>query len=717
MNTNDHISHLSTISKKNLCRLSKCEYDVKLNKNDIISRIILEYYYDQPKLSNIINIKPISRELIGGVHDWEFNMQEIDTNNRKIQQSFPWMNSGTLSELQTMLNSRYNPINNALENLFTINTKPKSINKINVDFMNDFYKYFYIGNYNTNGICKLMDHFTKESSSKNSKITSGLIKKRTIGKGAAGIAFLVESVHGKYKIIIKKMASVKQYRMKSLDMNVIMCKSNNKLNRNIRHKYFEYSAVDLYRSIEEKYPGYSKFNAFISGKNDGLIYLSSANDNFTNQTILHIILNKILTVYDNDNYIYQYDAYFCENRSSVKVTTSSVISAVTLGHSPKTNVKRVDAYNIMELADAGSLYELLENDFTNRFHDIQNDYENILFIFNDIFVQVFKTLQILQQSKYAFVHGDLKTKNIFVKTDGTIKLFGKNSVEFPRYIYKIADYDKSSITWNGIRFYNSGNAGVDILNKFYNDLNRIDLSNALNPDYYNLTKICPLIESCSSVIGNIELETIPIRYLPIPFYCSIDIYSFIISMLSHKIFYDFILYSITKPIENEPTEIVKYLFTGPDLPIIMEYFRKFHANETPTKIDMTSYGQILKVIKMRHINIRKDIQYVYDIYGLKILIKEQRFIIPELTISDHYNVCLTPCDKTCNIVHNVRYNAEKDTCNSRTNETHNNNELHISNTETSMNLEDSFYLDEQQEIIDDIIQQIRSNYFEKYQKK
>lgn len=148
--------------------------------------------------------------------------------------------------------------------------------------------------------------------------TDNYNKIRTVGSGSAGKAFLVESLNGNYEIVFKKMGNIKQYRNKFLELGVILCKYDAPLKSFPTNKYFEYFAQDIVSVVESRNSGYSFYNAFISGQGDGLIYLNCSNDNFTNQTIMHIVLDNILSQYYNDHYIYQYDAFFCENRSILK---------------------------------------------------------------------------------------------------------------------------------------------------------------------------------------------------------------------------------------------------------------------------------------------------------------------------------------------------------------------------------------------------------------
>ncbi|QGR53709.1 serine/threonine protein kinase [Moumouvirus maliensis] len=650
----NYLEGLSHLSKKDVKRLSRCQ-SKDIDKNVISSLLASNIYLNKNRLQNISNIHQI-----GGVQKWEFNLQEINKNNNSLKDSLPWDKNVSYKILRDILNQRYQNINTLLLNLLTINED----GNIDISFLENFYLRFYIGNYQDKNICEIMKIFNKTSG----KIqTDNYNKIRTVGSGSAGKAFLVESSNGSYEIVFKKMGGIKQYRNKFLELGVILCKYDAPLKSFPTNKYFEYFAQDIVSTVESRNSGYSFYNAFISGQGDGLIYLNCSNDNFTNQTIMHIVLDNILSQYYNDHYIYQYDAFFCENRSNIKIGTSSIINAATFGYSPKTNVRQVDGYSILEFANAGSLYDIIE-DISTVFTNIEENYENLSFIFNDIFVQVLKTLQILQQPKYSFVHGDLKTKNIFVSFNDYIKLPQKytNQVndttnKFPQYIYKIADYDKSSITWNGVRFYNSGNIATNLVHKIFNDIFLLNLTSLTNGDFYVLTNILPVVEKCSNLLGNIEIESILIRYSPIPFYTSIDIYSFIISMMLHKLFYQFVQYSIKNSISNEIVQILKILFNELDFIILLEYFDNYHSS--PNKIDNGDYGQIIKIIKNKHINLRKNINEVYNTYGLIIKNTEERNQILHLDIGRNGNICVSGCDNdTCKVARTINYLTPVDEC-------------------------------------------------------
>ena len=139
---------------------------------------------------------------------------------------------------------------------------------------------------------------------------------------------------------------------------------------------------------------------------------------------------------------------------------------------------------------------------------INSDDFNIL-TFDKMLLQLIKTIKALQ-IQYNFIHGDLKAKNILVKND----------------IAKIADYGKSSITVNNIRFYNR-------LDKF---IKRRFITFLLDPIYNNQTELLTYNYNLSIPDTNIDL-----RHRRSLFYLNFDIYTLLVSIaLEHKIFYNYI---------------------------------------------------------------------------------------------------------------------------------------------------------------------------------
>lgn len=154
--------------------------------------------------------------------------------------------------------------------------------------------------------------------------------------------------------------------------------------------------------------------------------VSAIGNNFMNQTIMHMVLNEILDSIPEvrNNFVYQYDAFFCKDKNTIN------------GH------------NIMDWARGGDLSDYIQ----------KKPITNELVI--NIMSQIMRPLALLKSKKYGFVHADLKCKNVFVNID-------KNGNPIPQ----LADFDKSSIFWKGIRFHTKPSTAInkiiEVLNTRY----------------------------------------------------------------------------------------------------------------------------------------------------------------------------------------------------------------------------------------------------------
>ena len=414
------------------------------------AKLATEVICKKPKLKHIDNIS-----MVGGVRVDELNLQQIKENNKILNQTQDPFNQTaeegenvSLDKLKDLLNIRYKDRKTIMNNLMKLNNaKHKPIYEINIDFLNNFYSNFYIGPNdvsNIDDICELIRKKNTKNKNKN------LILDKVVGSGAAGVAYLFHTASGKYKAVIKQMLKVPEHRRKYLGLEIMRWVNDSKnfsvytgkLGYNYAESYLnenENSWMNWESAIESKYKGYKSLNGFKEKNSENYITLSVPSDNFTNQTMMHLILNEIMSTFQITNYIHQYDAFFCEKRS---------FSAKNFNPSAEYGLDSTDGFNIMEFADGGDLMNYLNKTLPEKYTNVTNDFKDLTTIFLDMFDQVLTPMYILQQPKYAFVHGDFKSANIFIKMN-------KEKPE-----YKIADFDKSSITWNGIRFYNAGGAIV-----------------------------------------------------------------------------------------------------------------------------------------------------------------------------------------------------------------------------------------------------------------
>jgi hypothetical protein len=167
----------------------------------------------------------------------------------------------------------------------------------------------------------------------------------------------------------------------------------------------------------------------------------------------------------------------------------------------------------------------------------------------------------LKEKPYLFTHTDMKMENVFYKIfetyneeeyilgnndDGSIREIELNEFKNKLIVYKIkddgidkyiafylADYDKASITYNNIRFYNEPKH-VNTENFMWALLqDELMFSNRATMEEdnktYNISRI--IGDSKISVsVKNIETEQLYMRYSMFPFYVNFDYVSLLISL-------------------------------------------------------------------------------------------------------------------------------------------------------------------------------------------
>lgn len=214
--------------------------------------------------------------------------------------------------------------------------------------------------------------------------------------------------------------------------------------------------------------------------------------------------------------------------------------------------------NMMEYCDLGTINDLSRNE---DFLTIKGDI--ILFkdyIFRDIVIQV--ALGLHQMNSISFVSGDLKTKNILVKSENVEVKIDNNLI---RRVYKsnicikITDYGKSSC-------YVTSEMISKLLNANFTQ-GSIKL--------YNYSKLADLFISVSPLTYKIynqnyykieEHQTLTyVRHSPKDYYPSFDFYCFLVSFLMIPEAYNCYMLNVYPEFNNA----LKYIFYD-DLPRVME---------------------------------------------------------------------------------------------------------------------------------------------------
>jgi hypothetical protein len=285
---------------------------------------------------------------------------------------------------------------------------------------------------------------------------------------------------------------------------------------------------------------------------------------FTNQTILHLLLNHILQ--DEIGYIHQYDAFWCDG----------------------------SGYNITEWAMGGDMHNYFT---TTDYFDVMNAIH-----------QVLVPISILKEDKFSFLHADLKARNIFVDV----------STNPPTY--KIADYDKSSITWNGYRFYNA---------EGYLASARLDDSPV------------KVVNGWYSPIATIALQVYTM-HSPFGYFMSYDIYTFFISLLAIPSIWLEFMGAYELKTSNKFFDIFKRLWKEDQFGMLIN-----HLKTDDNWKRMESISNINNTITNLELSLLYDIDFVYKYFDVQPPVLNQLGETLNITSSKTKRLCLTPCKKTC----------------------------------------------------------------------
>lgn len=340
-----------------------------------------------------------------------------------------------------------------------------------------------------------------------------------------------------------------------------------------------------------------KFNSMLLNNEDRVV-MYSYNDNFNNQTIQHLILNIILN--EIPNYVYQYDAFVCTDTG----------------------------YNILEYATHGDLSTFIQN------------YDVDLNLITSVVKQILLPLKILKNKKYGFVHADLKTKNILIT---------KNA---DKLIAKISDFDKSSIFWNGIRFFNGTFiiSGVKITtHSFVNQVFDNSPYPLIDNSYYTLVP-SENLNATQNIFNYIALEKVYTMHNPYGFYLSYDIYTFFFSlMLESKVYH----LMINNP-DSTLSVVWKNLWFPEQFDFVMEILYKEHSKleEDPEhRNKMIKITYVIKLIKDNALKLKYDVNFVYKMLDVKIPDYHTELVIankPKLYSSSDNRICISDCfDGVC----------------------------------------------------------------------
>lgn len=209
------------------------------------------------------------------------------------------------------------------------------------------------------------------------------------------------------------------------------------------------------------------------------VYLSVGMNGFATQTVLSAILHVIFEGRGIRNYTKQYEAHYCCPQSSGLCNGSTAMALSNQG----------DFSNFLTEHGASLSVRILAN----------------------LMIQVVKSLAVLKHPDYCFMHADLKARNVFItrESDGY-------------YVAQLADFDKSSIFWRGVRFYNHSYLANLGLSTIYST--KITEIPSVQGEYYRLPK------------STWEIASVTMHNM-YPMAMSYDFYTFLVSLFSEQPYY------------------------------------------------------------------------------------------------------------------------------------------------------------------------------------
>jgi len=227
-------------------------------------------------------------------------------------------------------------------------------------------------------------------------------------------------------------------------------------------------------------------------KNKEYLYLASSYDDFINEFIQQIIMKHIISKYD---------------KLKKKMYLNNIMNFYNSMVIPIKEGSNVNYYGclVMEKVD-GNLRDFLQLETLTNKSKLTNIIKSITEIDN--------ILKILKNPNNCFCHTDLKLENVFYKDMGDGK-----------YKFILADYDKSSISYNKIRFFNSG---WDYKIRSYN-LSLGEYNYNINKDNKTYTIGRPKTGK-EPIFEGFELEQLLLRYNPFPTIMKLDLNVFLVSL-------------------------------------------------------------------------------------------------------------------------------------------------------------------------------------------
>ena len=462
---------------------------------------------------------------------------------------------------------------------------------INIQFISNFFRYIYYDIKNEYSLQKDGKIFKwVNEHNLNYKIT------KTINQphGNTSILFLENDKKDKKVLKIFNNISISDNKNNDINLNYIKDYLSLEITRIGNDLSFQNNNFFITEADFELI-NFNKQKHFIKDQYDKDIILSCKNNDAINDYIINLILQQI----EEDDNLNDFKYVKYHNLFVTKVDDNF-------------------RYCIIMDSMDGSIDGYINDNFDNL--EVNDNNKKIYTIAMDnILNQAEKNLNYTKSSKYLFTHTDMKIENLFYK-------IVNNKLE----VY-LADFDKSSISYHNIRFYNDITKTNDKIKKILN--NRGALFNILKKDSYTKKNINERIDNIhkhyrlsrflvnlqSDINTKIEFEQLYMRYNFTPYYMSFDMCSLILSL-----FY----YDKKNLIKLDELEILKrYIFNK--INEIYDLYRNSHTLHNKKG----NFGELLNII------IFSTLKYNYFIFYF---LKNEYINIQNLYITNTNNkLCIS----------------------------------------------------------------------------
>lgn len=456
--------------------------------------------------------------------------------------------------------------------------------EINMDFISNFYRHVF---YDISGKYAINLTEGKKIWSSDSDTILYSISNYHINPthGNTTIVFLKEKGDHEHprKKVIKifnniqcNMDSIREFL--SLEISHISPKSRNLLNQ---YNYIYYDKLDDFEKDKDNVS--NTFNVFnfnhkqyyvpeVSEKNT-YVSLSCRNSDPINEYIVNLIIGYINSNLQDDakiRYVH-YDNLF-----------------VTRVHTDMYPEGKLCWCLLMDMVDGSLDGLILKQDKQTLSNDTILDY----------LTQAEKLMMPLKTADYLFTHTDMKLENLFYRKKN---VNGGDQIE----LY-LADLDKSSITFKGIRFYNDIRenpnlkiAGISIVDPVQGYASMLKGDKYLI-DTYNTRKKCATNNQTHnyriSRIGRVqsigvEFEAFYMRYNNQPYYTSFDMITLWLSILHfRKATHAIVDFTKVKKDEGRLTEFLTKYMTPETIKLLVDFYKGLTENYNG------NFGLLLKPI-------------------------------------------------------------------------------------------------------------------------